>query len=80
MRAYRKQIVMHHCNDARAKDKNIRQAMIDRFGEPGTKKNPGGTYGISKDIWSALAIAAYALDIHEEIESGWANYSVKGTI
>ena len=65
-KVYRKQVVMHHCNSARGKDANIRQAMVDRFGLPGTKKNPGVTYGISKDIWSALAIAAYAWDMYKE--------------
>ena len=60
---YRKQVCLHHCQSPKAKDSNIRQAMIDRFGAPGAKKNPGATYGISKDIWSALAIAAYAQDV-----------------
>lgn len=59
---YRKDVKIHLCNSMRAKDQNIRQALIDRFGEPGTKKNPGGTYGISKDVWSALAIAVTFAD------------------
>ena len=59
---YRKEIVTHHCNNPRAKDANVRQAMLDRWGPQGTKKNPGPTYGISKDVWSALAIATYAMD------------------
>lgn len=61
---YRKDVKMHLCNSMRAKDGNIRQALIDRFGAPGTKKNPGGTYGISKDVWSALAIAVTFADKH----------------
>lgn len=59
---YRSDVKMHHCHTTRAKDINIRQAMLDRFGAQGTKKNPGKTYGISKDIWSALAIATYVAD------------------
>jgi len=51
------EIKMHLCHTARAKDSNIRQALIDRFGPPGVKSAPGLTYGISKDLWSALAIA-----------------------
>lgn len=47
----------HLCHDSRAKDGNIRQALIDRFGPPGTKKAPGVTYGISGDCWAALAVA-----------------------
>lgn len=59
MYAYRKKIVTWLCGSARAKDANVRQALIDKYGEPGTKNNRGATYGISKDIWSALAIATY---------------------
>jgi hypothetical protein len=56
-RLYRKaDICMHLCQSTRAKDANIRQVLIDRFGEPGTKLNPGVLYGVSKDIWSALAV------------------------
>lgn len=63
--AYRKKIVTWHCGSSRAKDGNVRQALIDKYGEQGTKKNPGPTYGVSKDIWSALAIATYYT------EGGW---------
>jgi hypothetical protein len=59
---YRSDVKMHHCHTPRAKDANIRQVMLDRFGAQGTKKNQGKTYGISKDIWSALAIATYVAD------------------
>lgn len=48
------------CGDTRAKDSNIRIALIDRFGGPaakGTKAAPGPLYGIANDVWSALAIA-----------------------
>jgi hypothetical protein len=40
----------------KAKDGNIRQALIDRFGVVGTKKNQGWFYGFSGDIWSAYAV------------------------
>ena len=56
----RTEVKMHWCGSARAKDANIRQAVIDALGEPGTKKAPGATYGIKADLWSALAIAVYA--------------------
>lgn len=58
----RKEVCMHVCNDGRAKDANVRQAMLDRFGAPGTKNNQGVTYGISKDVWSALAISCTIYD------------------
>jgi hypothetical protein len=55
-------IKIHICNSARAKDTNIRQALIDRFGAQGTKKNQGKTYGMKKDMWSALAVAVTCYD------------------
>lgn len=45
------------CGSGKATDKDIRRALIDRIGEPGTKKRPGPTYGIYRDAWSAVAVA-----------------------
>ena len=59
---YRKDVKLHLCHTSKAKDANIRQALIDRYGEPGTKKEPGKLYGVKKDIWAALAVAVYAGD------------------
>lgn len=56
----RTEVKLHHCGTVRAKDADIRRQMIQKFGAPGTKKNPGATFGITGDIWSALAIAEYA--------------------
>jgi hypothetical protein len=50
-------VKMHLCHTSRAKDANIRQALVDRLGKPGTKKQPGITYGIKQDLWAALALA-----------------------
>ena len=61
-RCYRKDIKLHLCGTTKAKDPNVRQALIDRLGPPGTKKNPGPTYGIKTHLWSALAVAVYAAD------------------
>lgn len=63
----RKQVVRHFCGTDRAKDANVRQAMLDRFGPGkqlavGTKKAPGPLYGVSGDVWSALAIACVHAD------------------
>jgi hypothetical protein len=57
---YRKDIKMHLCQSMRAKDANIRQALIDKVGPVGSKKKPGPLYGVSSHLWSALAVAIYA--------------------
>jgi hypothetical protein len=54
---YRRNVKLHLCNSARAKDANVAQALRDRFGEKGTRKNPGVLYGIRGDEWAALAVA-----------------------
>lgn len=59
---YRREVKLHICQSPRANDSNIRHALIDRFGDPGTKKNPGKLYGLKKDIWSAFAIGLTALE------------------
>ena len=59
---YRKDVKMHLCQSMRAKDANIRQAIIDRLGPPGTKKHPGKTFGVKADIWAALACAVTFAD------------------
>lgn len=56
----RHKIKMFHCGSTRAKDTNIRSSLIDRLGEPGTKKSRGVTYGIKSHLWSALAVAVYS--------------------
>jgi hypothetical protein len=55
-------IKLHLCRSVRAKDGNVRQALIDRFGRPGTKKAPGALYGISTHCWAALAVAVCEYD------------------
>lgn len=57
----RKAVVGHICNSGRATDANVRQALIDRYGGKdkaiGKKANPGPLFGLTKDCWSALALA-----------------------
>ena len=56
----RRAVKLHLCGSARAKDPNIRQALLDRFGgkaATGTKAHPGPLYGIQGDLWAALAVA-----------------------
>lgn len=56
-RIKRHEVKTHLCHSSRAKDGNIRAALIDKLGPPGTKAKPGPTYGISGDAWAALAVA-----------------------
>lgn len=61
----RRDVKLHLCGSPRAKDGNIRQALIDRFGPVGTKKAPGPLWGISKHRWAALAVAVTAFDLEQ---------------
>jgi hypothetical protein len=59
---YRKAVKIHLCGSTKAKDPNVRQALIDKFGPGkdraiGRKATPGPLYGVSADVWAALAVA-----------------------
>ena len=71
-RLYRKQrwdgyegVCMHMCHNNRAKDTNIKQAVMDIYPptgggktpQVGTKSQPGPLFGIKKDLWQALGVA-----------------------
>uniref|UniRef100_A0A6M3XHK4 Holliday junction resolvase RuvC n=1 Tax=viral metagenome TaxID=1070528 RepID=A0A6M3XHK4_9ZZZZ len=71
-RVPRMEVKMHFCHNSRAKDSNIRQAILDRF-EPDLKprQRPKGILkGVSRDIWAALAVAIYWIDLHGEVKEG----------
>jgi hypothetical protein len=57
---YRKDIKLFLCGTMRAKDANVRQALLDLVGPQGTKAKPGQTYGIKSHSWAALAVAVFA--------------------
>jgi hypothetical protein len=65
---YRKDIKVHICGTTKAKDTNIRQALIDVYGPVGTRKNPGGCFGISGHLWSALAVAHFILSTDSPVD------------
>jgi hypothetical protein len=59
-RLKRHEVKSHLCHNQRAKDANIRQALIDRFGGDsaiGRKAHPGPLYGLRGDEWTALSVA-----------------------
>lgn len=58
-------VCMELCKNNRAGDSNIRQAIVDLYPATGggktpvkgTKDKPGPLFGISGDVWAALAVA-----------------------
>ena len=62
---YRKDVKLYLCGTPRAKDGNVRQALIDLYPatgggatpQIGTKAKPGPLYGISTHAWPALGVA-----------------------
>jgi Holliday junction resolvasome RuvABC endonuclease subunit len=67
---YRQQVKLHLCGSARAKDANIRQALLDLIGPQGTKKAPGPTYGVKSHAWAALAVGATHLNLRTDASGG----------
>lgn len=57
---YRRDVKLYLCGSMKAKDANVRQALIDKLGPVGTKANPGPLYGVKSHAWSALAVAVTA--------------------
>jgi hypothetical protein len=65
---YRRDVKLHLCGSAKAKDPNVRQALLDMFPRTGggktpqigTKGQPGPLYGVSSHAWPALGVAITA--------------------
>ncbi len=63
----RPEIKQHLCDCRTAKDADVRDALIHRYGPGkeravGTKKAPGPLYGLKSHHWAALAVAVTAMD------------------
>lgn len=61
-RVYRRDVKLHLCGVTKAKDTNVRQALIDIYGPGkdkaiGRKATPGPLYGLKADCWAALGVA-----------------------
>lgn len=62
---YRKDVKLHLCGSPRAKDPNVRQALIDLYPatgggkvpQIGVKAKPGPLFGMSSHAWPALGVA-----------------------
>lgn len=66
---FRREVKIHLCNSVKAKDANVRQALIDRYGGKaqaiGLKATQGPLYGLSGDGWAALGVAVTAAETPE---------------
>lgn len=65
---YRKDVKLHLCGTTKAKDGNVRQALIDLFPatgggktpQIGIKAKPGPLFGVGTHAWPALGVAITA--------------------
>lgn len=70
VRLYRREVKMNLCGSVRAKDSNVRQAIIDRYPatgggktpQIGLKAEPGPLYGVARDAWAAIGVGLTFLD------------------
>lgn len=55
----RREIKMWHCGRPSVKDADIIGALKEKYGDKGTKANPGLTYSLKGDTWQAFGLATY---------------------
>lgn len=55
-------VKLHLCGRRTARDSDIRQVLLDRYGDGsrksavGVKAQPGPLYGVRRDVWQAIAL------------------------
>lgn len=70
MLIYRRDVKLYLCNNMRAKDPHVWQALIDKLGPVGKKALPGPLYGVKSHARSAVAVAVTAAHQLSSIERG----------
>ena len=69
---YRKDEKITLCNSMKAKDSNVKQALVNRYAKhdfrsgKGTQKNPDTFYGVANDVWQAIAVGVTYYEIEQE--------------
>lgn len=56
----RRHVKLALCNSTRAKDANVRRALLDRYGGDESVRKGGPLAGVRRDLWSALAVGVTA--------------------
>lgn len=66
---FRRTVKSHLCGTTTAKDKDVRAAIIDRYGPDaiGRKATPGPLYGVTADVWAALGVAITFVETTSEV-------------
>ena len=70
VRITRREVKNHICRGHRKKnDSQVRSCLIERYGASGsdaigTKRNPGPLYGVTGDMWAALAVGVAYRELH----------------
>lgn len=72
---YRKDVKLYLCGTPKAKDANVRQALLDMFPRAGggktpqigTKAQPGPLFGVSSHAWPALGVAITAIAAADQV-------------
>jgi len=83
---YRREVKLHLCGSCRAKDPDVRTAIIDRYPRDGggkcpqigTKAKPGPLHGVSGDVWAALGVAITYVETKRK-ESGTPQLLLRGS-